>query len=293
MLMSNSDKEATIILSIGIAIVLILDIIVVLNFFTNDNIIEDTIKGETAATLYDESSLLVHNPEMELNQVEKMSNTVIAQKITIGETENQLEEKVAIPTSRSIRVEGAVTEIKEEERLEDKKEEKIEEKIEEKKEQKKEERKEEKKEEKEKVETKKEKTSSTTYQGFTTIGRIEIPKIGVDVPILSNVTIDGMEIAPCLLYSTGDLNESGNNVIVAHNYSNLFGNNKKLQNGDKIYITTNEGKRVEYEVYKKYTALSEEFGYAKRDTNNKPEITLSTCTEDDDYRLIIFAKVTT
>ena len=135
-------------------------------------------------------------------------------------------------------------------------------------------------------------TVPTEYRGFTTIGKIEIPQTGVNTPILNQVTVNGMENAPCLLYATGELNENGNNLIVGHNYRNgtLFSNNKNLKLGDKIYITTLDGKRVEYTIYDKFVTTAEDVSYIKRDTSNKPEITLSCCTDDDEYRIVILAK---
>ena len=133
----------------------------------------------------------------------------------------------------------------------------------------------------------------TEFKGFETIGKIEIPKTGVDIPILNQVTVKGMENAPCLLYSTGDLNQEGNNLIVGHNYRNgtIFSDNKKLTLGDKIYITTLEGERVEYTIYDKFITTAEEVSYIKRDTKGKPEITLSCCTDDDTLRIIVLGKV--
>ncbi len=132
----------------------------------------------------------------------------------------------------------------------------------------------------------------TQYKGYVTIGKIEIPKTGVNTPILNQVTVNGMENAPCLLYSTGELNQNGNNLIVGHNYRNgtLFSNNKNLGIGDKIYITTLNGEKVEYTIYNKFVTTAEDVSYIKRDTNGKPEITLSCCTDDDVYRIIILAR---
>lgn len=131
----------------------------------------------------------------------------------------------------------------------------------------------------------------TSYYGEPTVGKIEIPKTGVNMPILSKVTATGMEISCCLLYSTGDLNQSGNNLIVAHNYKNgiLFSNNNQLQQGDKIYITTLDGKKVEYTVYSKFVTTAEDVSFLKREIDG-PEISLSTCADDDNYRIIILAK---
>lgn len=133
----------------------------------------------------------------------------------------------------------------------------------------------------------------TEFKGFETIGKIEIPKTEVDIPILNQVTVKGMENAPCLLYSTGDLNQEGNNLIVGHNYRNgtIFSDNKKLTLGDKIYVTTLGGERVEYTIYDKFITTAEEVSYIKRDTKGKPEITLSCCTDDDTLRIIVLGKV--
>ena len=133
----------------------------------------------------------------------------------------------------------------------------------------------------------------TENEIFPTIGKIEIPQTGVNIPILNQVTVEGMKNAPCLLYATGKLNENGNNLIVGHNFRNgtIFSDNKNLQLGDKIFVTTLDGNRVEYTIYNKFVTTAEDVSYIKRDTQNKPEITLSCCTDDDEYRIIILAKI--
>jgi len=142
------------------------------------------------------------------------------------------------------------------------------------------------------IQTKTEAEVEAKYQRFSTIGRIEIPQTGVDLPILEQVTVEGMKKAPCLLYATGELNQSGNNLIVGHNFRNgtIFSNNKNLTLGDKIYITSLDGKKIEYTIYRKFITTAEDVSYIKRDTKGKPEITLSSCTDDDELRIIILAK---
>lgn len=132
----------------------------------------------------------------------------------------------------------------------------------------------------------------TEYKGYQTVGKIEIPNTGVNTPILSSVTVEGMENAPCLLYQTGELNKSGNNLIVGHNYRNgtIFSDNENLEIGDKIYITTLDGKKVGYTIYEKFITTPEDISYIKRYTGNNTEITLSCCTDDDVNRIIILAK---
>lgn len=131
-----------------------------------------------------------------------------------------------------------------------------------------------------------------SYQGFETVGKIEIPSTNVNIPILNKVTVKGMENAPCLLYSTGELNKSGDNLIVGHNYRNgtIFSDNENLQIDDKIYITSLDGNKVEYTIYDKFITTPEEIDYLKRETGEKPEITLSCCTDDDENRIIILAR---
>lgn len=88
------------------------------------------------------------------------------------------------------------------------------------------------------------------------------------------------------------LNKIGNTVIIGHNYRNgaFFGSNKRLNEGDKVYITDNTGLRVEYTIYKKYLTPQEDYSYAQRDTNGKREVTLVTCHTDNRYRLVIWAR---
>ena len=70
----------------------------------------------------------------------------------------------------------------------------------------------------------------------------------------------------------------------------FFSNNKKLKNGDKIYITDNSGKKLTYTIYDKFETSDTDTSFYQRDTEGKAEITLSTCTDDSKARLIILAK---
>lgn len=136
-------------------------------------------------------------------------------------------------------------------------------------------------------------SSKVSYRGYSMIGTIQIPKTKIKVPIVDTVTPQSITSAAAVLYGPG-LNKVGNTVIVAHNYRNgtFFSNNKKLVVGDKIYITDTTGEKIEYTVYKTYTVDANEFDYATRNTNGKREISLSTCTTDENKRLVIWAKET-
>lgn len=136
-------------------------------------------------------------------------------------------------------------------------------------------------------------SSSTkqTYKGFGVLGTMEIPATNFRYPVLEKVTKKSIETAVAFLYGSG-LNQPGNSVIIGHNYRNglFFSNNKKLNVGDKIYITDNAGNKLTYTIYNRFETTPEDTSFYQRDTGGKPEVTLSTCTDDSSARLIIFAK---
>lgn len=130
------------------------------------------------------------------------------------------------------------------------------------------------------------------FKGFDVVGAIEIPKTNVDLPILKQMGTRAMNTAVVMQYGPGP-NQVGNTVIAGHNYRNgqFFSNNYKLENGDTIYITDNSGTRLKYEIYNKYETTPEDADYMQRDTKGKPEISLTTCTDDSKARIIIWARL--
>ncbi|MBR3614082.1 MAG: sortase [Clostridia bacterium] len=129
-------------------------------------------------------------------------------------------------------------------------------------------------------------------EDYEVMGTIEIPKTGVEYPILERVTVRSIEIAVAIAYpQQAELNKVGNVVIYGHNYRNglFFSNNKKLSNGDKIYITDKYGEKVTYEIYNIYQTTQNDATYFTRDTEGRREISLQTCTDDGDGRIVIWA----
>ena len=133
--------------------------------------------------------------------------------------------------------------------------------------------------------------TTKTYKGFGVLGTMEIPATNFKYPILEKVTKKSIETSVAFLYGSG-INQPGNSVIIGHNYRNglFFSNNKKLNNGDKIYITDNSGKKLTYTIYDKFETTPEDTSFYQRDTRGKAEVTLSTCTDDSKARLIILAR---
>lgn len=137
-------------------------------------------------------------------------------------------------------------------------------------------------------------TKKVYYQDFVMVGYITIPKTNVKLPILEETNPKALETSVAVLYPSNNiqLNEAGNTVIIGHNYRNgkLFSNNNKLSVGDKVLIKDTSGRELTYIIYQKFEAEPNDTSFYNRDTNGVPEITLSTCTDDSQKRIIIFAK---
>ena len=132
----------------------------------------------------------------------------------------------------------------------------------------------------------------TKYKGFDVVGTIEIPSIQINYPILDAVTKKSLETSVALLYTAQGVNEAGNTVIIGHNYRNstMFSKVQTLKEGNIIYVTDTQGRKIEYEVYKKYNTSGNDGDYITRNTNGKREISLSTCTNDSKMRTIVWAR---
>lgn len=134
-------------------------------------------------------------------------------------------------------------------------------------------------------------TNKVQHNGYNVEGKIQIPAINLQYPILEKVTPSSIETAVAILYSENGLNQPGNTVISGHNYRNgsFFGNNDKLKLGDKVYITDNSGTKLKYNIYNIYETSPDDGDFIMRDTNGKREISLQTCTDNSKGRLIIWA----
>lgn len=127
---------------------------------------------------------------------------------------------------------------------------------------------------------------------YTTIAQINIPKIGVTYPILSQTNsktiVELLKISPCKFWGV-DPNEIGNCSIVGHNYRNdkFFSKVPTLENGDTVEIMEVTGRTITYVVYDKYEVVPEDVSCTDPETNGRREITLITCTNDSQKRVIV------
>ena len=130
------------------------------------------------------------------------------------------------------------------------------------------------------------------YKGFKVAGKIELPTLRKQFPVLDAPEASkAIEVSVNKVYGP-ELNMPGNTVIAGHNYNNgtFFSNNKKLNVGDKIYITDLKGNRVQYTIFNKYYTPETDNSFFTRQTNGKAEVTLYTCDATGANRLIICAR---
>lgn len=134
----------------------------------------------------------------------------------------------------------------------------------------------------------------TYYNNYVMIGYIEIPKINIKYPILEKETVSSLEQSVAVRYPDNpQINKPGNVVIAGHNYRNgqFFSKLENVSTGDKIKITDANGKTLIYTVYEKYETTPEDVAYITRNVGENTEITLVTCTDDSNARIIVKAKV--
>ena len=140
-------------------------------------------------------------------------------------------------------------------------------------------------------------TATSTYtasngQQYDFIGRIVIPKIGVDYPILSETSVELLKVSPCKFHG-GNPNEIGNLCIAGHNYrrkGKFFSDVDQLVVGDVVEITDLSERKIQYEIYDIHTVLPEDRSDTTQVTNGRKEVTLITCTDDSEQRIIVKCK---
>ena len=74
---------------------------------------------------------------------------------------------------------------------------------------------------------------SKTINGRDYIGVLYIDELGLELPVLSELTYPGLRLSPCRYKGSA---YEGNLIIAAHNYKTHFGNIKKLTPGSVIRL---------------------------------------------------------
>lgn len=116
----------------------------------------------------------------------------------------------------------------------------------------------------------------------TFFGRLTIPRLELELPVLPEWSYENLKIAPCR-YS-GSVGEE-NLVLIAHNYRTHFGPIRRLKPGDQVVFEDLDGTVFEYRV-----AAVEAVSPAALEevTAGIHDLTLITCTYGGKTRVAVW-----
>ena len=131
----------------------------------------------------------------------------------------------------------------------------------------------------------------TEYKGYTVSSKLTIPAISLETYILQNYSVNALRVSVTKFWGV-DANQIGNFCVAGHNFKNknMLKKKKKLNIGDRLFISDNKVGKVEYEIYDKFIVFPNETDCLNPETNGKREVTLITCTIDSKQRIIIKAR---
>lgn len=136
-----------------------------------------------------------------------------------------------------------------------------------------------------------EKKVQTTNGEYNIEAVLNIPKLGINYPVLAETSEELLKISVNKYWGPAP-NEVGNYCVVGHNYKNktMFGRLNEITNGDVIELKDNSGRTITYTVYDRYVVEPTDTRCTSQLTNGKREITLITCTNYGQQRLIVKAR---
>ena len=84
-----------------------------------------------------------------------------------------------------------------------------------------------------------------SVDNYDYIGVLNIPSLGLSLPVMSDWSYPQLRVAPCRYYGSA---YTGDMVIAAHNYNAHFGTLKILAPGAEVIFTDMDGNVFNYEV---------------------------------------------
>lgn len=130
------------------------------------------------------------------------------------------------------------------------------------------------------------------YKGYKVCAKLQIEKLNIDTYILQEYSKKAMEVAIVKFFGANP-NEIGNFCIAGHNYvrKNMFSKLGTLKKGDSIIITDNYHGAISYTVYDIFTVKPNQTQTLSQKTNGEKQVTLITCSNYSDTRIIVKAKM--
>lgn len=133
----------------------------------------------------------------------------------------------------------------------------------------------------------------TTSDGneYNTEAVFEFPRLGISYPVLSDENDTLLKVSLCKYWGPSP-NNVGNYCIVGHNYKSgkMFGKLSDAETGDEVTLTDLLGRKVTYSIYNKYKVVPTDVSCTSQLTNGKRELTLITCTNYGQERLVLKAR---
>ena len=137
-------------------------------------------------------------------------------------------------------------------------------------------------------------TSENSSESNLIIGMIQIPKLNISYPLFSKLDNALLEVSPCIFY--GKMPPTPSNLCIAgHNYNNdrFFSKINLLNVNDEINIYDNIGKKFSYYVFENYEVKEDDLSPIFNYDANFSILTLITCNNFNNNRIIIKAKLET
>jgi len=129
-----------------------------------------------------------------------------------------------------------------------------------------------------------------TYLEYEVIAKLEVPKIKLDTNVLKQYNSEGMKVCASKFWGP-EPNEIGNFCIAGHNYEkeNMFNHLIDLEIGDELYLTDNKNGKIAYTICNIYKVKPQNTAPINQETNGNRMVTLITCVNYSQNRLIVQA----
>ena len=130
-----------------------------------------------------------------------------------------------------------------------------------------------------------------TYKGYHVCAKLEIPAISLVTNVLKNYSTSALNVSVTKFWGV-EPNQIGNFCVAGHNFKNrnMFRNLKKLNIGDRLFVTDEKIGKVEYEIFDIDNVFPEDTSCLTSSIAGEREVTLITCTTDSKQRIIVKAK---
>ena len=128
---------------------------------------------------------------------------------------------------------------------------------------------------------------ATDLHGFRVMARLDIAKLNLSLPVIAATSDQALKQSIC--YYTGpEPGGAGNLVLTGHNYRNgaHFGRLDEMAVGDRVAITVLSGRTYTYEIYA-LEIIKPDQPEALQKLAHTSELTLMTCTQDANRRLLV------